>query len=140
MKRIFAALLFLVGGAGGAVAEGDLGVRGTQLDDLVVGTGESGYGVSSKEYQLTTGKLYQLKIKATGAKECAWEAPQFASTIWLRKIEAGGMEIKVPTFTELEFEDEGEAELFFVPIRTGTFEWRCRGMEQRGMTGNFVVK
>jgi uncharacterized cupredoxin-like copper-binding protein len=140
MKRIIATLLFLVGGAAGAGAEGDLGVRGTQLDDLVVGTGESGYGVSSKEYQLTTGKLYQLKIKATGAKECAWEAPQFASTIWLRKIEAGGMEIKAPTVTELEFEDEGEAELFFVPIRTGTFAWRCRGMEERGMTGNFVVK
>ncbi|HEU4519283.1 MAG TPA: copper-binding protein [Microvirga sp.] len=124
----------------GARAEGDLGAKGTQLDDLVVGTGESGFGVSKKEYQLTTGKLYQLKIKATGAKECAWEAPGLASTVWLRKVEAGGIEIKAPTFTEIEFEDDGEAELFFVPIRTGTFPWRCRGMESRGMAGTFVVK
>ena len=51
-----------------------------------------------------------------------------------------GIEIKAPTFTEIEFEDDGEAELFFVPIRTGTFPWRCRGMESRGMAGTFVVK
>ena len=121
------------------LAEGDLGVRGTRLE-LTVGTGESGFGVSRKDFELTTGKLYQLKIKATGAKECAWEAPQLAATIWLRKVEAGNVEIKAPTLTELEFERESEAEIFFVPIRTGTFPWRCRGMETRGMAGSFVVK
>ena len=121
------------------LAEGDLGVRGTRLE-LTVGTGESGFGVSQKDFELTTGKLYQLKIKATGAKECAWEAPQLAATIWLRKVEAGNVEIKAPTLTELEFERESEAEIFFVPIRTGTFPWRCRGMETRGMAGSFVVK
>lgn len=120
-------------------AEGDLGVRGTRLE-LTVGTDESGFGVSQKDFELTTGKLYQLKIKATGAKECAWEAPQLAATIWLRKVEAGNVEIKAPTLTELEFERESEAEIFFVPIRTGTFPWRCRGMETRGMAGSFVVK
>ena len=121
------------------LAEGDLGVRGTRME-LVVGTGESGFGVSQKDFELVTGRLYQLKIKATGAKECAWEAPQLAATIWLRKVEAGNVEIKAPTLTELEFERESEAEIFFVPIRTGTFPWRCRGMEARGMAGSFVVK
>ena len=142
-KRWTAMALALAGlalAAGTVRAEGDLGARGTRLDDLVVGLGESGYGVSRKDYELTTGRLYRLKIKATGAKECAWEAPQFAATIWLRKVEAGGLEIKAPTITELEFEKEGEAELFFVPIRTGTFPWRCRGLDQRGMAGSFVVK
>jgi hypothetical protein len=140
MKQSMVAIVALMAMMGVARSEGDLGVSGTQLEDLVVGTGESGYGVSKKEYELTTGKLYQLKIKATGAKECAWEAPQLASTIWLRKVEAGGIEIKAPTITELEFEEAGEAELFFVPIRTGTFNWRCRGLEGRGMTGSFIVK
>ena len=122
-----------------ALAEGDLGVRGTRME-LTVGTGESGFGVSQKNFELVTGRLYQLKIKATGAKECAWEAPQLAATIWLRKVEAGNVEIKAPTLTELEFERESEAEIFFVPIRTGTFLWRCRGMETRGMAGSFIVK
>lgn len=139
LKQWAVALGIVFAATGGAQAEGDLGVRGTRLE-LVVGTGDSGFGVSQKDFELTTGKLYQLTIKATGAKECAWEAPQFAATIWLRKVEAGKVEIKAPTLTELEFERESEAEIFFVPIRTGTFAWRCRGMETRGMAGSFVVK
>ncbi|MBC7800379.1 MAG: copper-binding protein [Gemmatimonadaceae bacterium] len=133
------ALVALVAATGVARAEGDLGVRGTRME-LVIGTGESGFGVSQKNFELTTGKLYQLKIKATGAKECAWEAPQLAATVWLRKVEAGNVEIKAPTLTELEFERESEAEIFFVPIRTGNFPWRCRGMEAQGMAGAFLIK
>ena len=139
LKQWTVVLVALVAVIGDARAEGDLGVRGTRME-LVVGTGESGFGVSQKNFELVTGRLYQLKIKATGAKECAWEAPQLAATIWLRKVEAGNVEIKAPTLTELEFERESEAEIFFVPIRTGTFLWRCRGMETRGMAGSFIVK
>lgn len=126
--------------SGWAVAEGDLAAKPTKLDDLVLGTGDAGFGVSKKEYQLVTGKAYQLKITSTGAKECAWEAPQFANSIWLRKIEAGDMEIKAAHLIELEFENEGEAEIFFVPIRPGNFDWRCRGLEGKGMAGKFAVK
>ncbi len=126
---------------GGAVhAEGDLALKVTKLDDLVLGTGEAGFGVSRKSYDLVTGKAYSLMIKSTGAKECAWEAPEFANTIWLRKVEAGEVEIKAAYLTELEFEREGEAEIFFVPIRPGKFPWRCRGLEGKGMAGTFAVK
>ena len=110
LKQWTVVLVALVAVIGDARAEGDLGVRGTRME-LVVGTGESGFGVSQKNFELVTGRLYQLKIKATGAKECAWEAPQLAATIWLRKVEAGNVEIKAPTLTELEFERESEAEL-----------------------------
>ena len=130
--------LALCGGA--ARAEGDLALKVTKLDDLVLGTGEAGFGVSKKSYDLVTGRAYSLMIKSTGAKECAWEAPEFAKTIWLRKIEAGEVEIKASHLTELEFEREGEAEIFFVPIRPGNFPWRCRGLEGKGMAGAFAIK
>jgi hypothetical protein len=126
--------------AGAARSEGDLSLKVTKLDELVLGTGEAGYGVSKKSYNLVTGKAYSLKIKSTGAKECAWEAPEFSNTIWLRKVEAGDVEIKASHLTEIEFEREGEAEIFFVPIRPGNFPWRCRGLEGKGMTGAFAVK
>jgi uncharacterized cupredoxin-like copper-binding protein len=125
---------------GAARGEGDLSLKVTELDELVLGIGEAGFGVSKKTYDLVTGKAYSLKIKSTGAKECAWEAPEFANTIWLRKVEAGDVEIKASHLTEIEFEREGEAEIFFVPIRPGNFPWRCRGLEGKGMTGAFVVK
>ncbi|WP_029353963.1 hypothetical protein [Bosea sp. 117] len=123
-----------------ALATGDLALKPIELKELVVGEGESGFGVSQKTYELETGKAYRLMIKSTGNKECAWQSPGLSQNIWLRKVEAGGMEIKAVHLIELEFEDAGEAEIFFVPVRTGTFKWFCKGMEARGMEGEFVVK
>lgn len=136
----FLTALFLSLAISPAFAEGDLGLRPTELEDLVVGLGDAGFGVSQKSYELVTGRAYSLTIKSTGNKECAWEAPEFANTIWLRKVEAGEVEIKATHLYELEFEGEGEAEIFFVPIRPGTYAWRCRGLEAQGLAGTFVVK
>lgn len=35
---------------------------------------------------------------------------------------------------------EGSLELFFVPIRPGSFEFSIEGLEEKGMVGKFVVK
>jgi hypothetical protein len=139
-KEVLALAIALTLSGIAARAEGDLSLKVTKLDQLTLGTGEAGFGVSKKSYDLVTGKAYSLMIKSTGAKECAWESPEFAKAIWLRKVEAGEVEIKASHLTELEFEREGEAEIFFVPIRPGSFPWRCRGLEGKGMAGAFVVK
>jgi hypothetical protein len=141
-KQVFAVAVALATACLGAAAraEGDLSLRVAKLDELLLGSGEAGFGVSRTSYELVTGKAYSLKIKSTGAKECAWEAPEFANAIWLRKIEAGEVELKVSHLREIEFEREGEAEIYFVPIRPGSFPWRCRGLEGKGMAGAFVVK
>jgi hypothetical protein len=123
-----------------ALAEGDLAQKPQKLPDLVLGTGEAGYGVSHKDFALTTGKAYRLKIKSTGQKECAWQAPEFVNFIWLRKIEVNKVEIKASHVYEIEMEREGEAEIFFVPIRPGEYAWGCKGLESKGMAGRFVVK
>jgi hypothetical protein len=134
---LVAAVAALPGLAG---AEGYLAQKPEKLPDLVLGLGETGYGVSQKDYALVTGKAYRLKIKSTGQKECAWEAPQFASAIWLRKVEVGHVEIKASHVYEIEMEREGEAELFFVPIRPGDYAWGCRGLEAKGLAGKLIVK
>jgi len=126
--------------SGAAYAAGDLTLKPTELPDLTVGQGDSGFGVSQKTYNLETGKSYTLTIKSTGKKECAWQSPGLFQNIFLRKVEAGEIEIKAVMLTELEFEQEGEAEMFFVPIKPGTFAWYCKGMEERGMKGEFIVK
>ena len=69
-----------------ALAEGYLAQKAEKLPDMVLGLGETGYGVSQKDFALVTGKAYRLKIKSTGQKECAWQAPEFVNFIWLRKI------------------------------------------------------
>lgn len=125
-----------------AYAAGDLSIRPTELEELTVGSGEYGFGVSPKKHEMETGKSYSLKIKSMGKQECAFIAPEFSNAVWLRKVEVGDIEVKAARFDEIEFNDgsELEAEIFFVPVRTGTFKWSCRNMEARGMMGEFVVK
>lgn len=123
-----------------ASAEGFLAGKPEKLPDLEIGLGDAGYGISQKTYALTTGKGYRLKIKSTGAKECAWTAEAFSASIWLRKIEINKIEIKAPFFTEIEMENEGEVDIFFVPIRPGEYTWVCKGLAEKGMTGTFAVK
>lgn len=133
----------LVSGMAGlstAQAAGDLTTKPVRLANLVMGSEESDYSFSEKKYELETGRAYRLKIIAGGQKECAFQAPAFMQSIYLRKVEAGGIEIKSVMLTELEFEDAGQAEMFFVPVRSGNYPYYCKGLESKGMQGEFVVK
>ena len=121
-------------------AEGYLATKPIELDELVLGTNPIGFDVSVKEYNLETGQSYSLMIKSSGFQEYAVVAPEFFDFIWLRKVEAGGMEIKANSIYELEFEDEGEAEIFFVPIRPGTYEMYARGLKEKGTVVTINVK
>jgi len=112
-----------------ATAAGYLASRAEKLPNLVFGTDDAGYQVSQKSYTLETGKSYRLKIISTGRKEYAVRAPQFFKFVWLRKVEAGGMEIKASALHELEFEEEGEAVIFFVPIKPGSYQISAAGLE-----------
>ncbi|MFT0860798.1 copper-binding protein [Ancylobacter sp. G4_0304] len=134
------ALAALLAVSGTAFAAGDLTLKPTELKPLKLGLGDAGYGVSEKTYNLETGKAYSLEISSTGKKECAWQAPAFFQSIFLRKVEVEEVEIKAIGLTEIEMEQEGEAELFFVPLKPGTYPWFCKGMDERGMKGEFVVK
>lgn len=121
-------------------AAGDMTRRPVALPDLVLGKDDSDYFMSQTEYQLETGQAYQLKIIASGQKEYAFQAPEFATSIYLRKVEAGGVEVKAVTLTELEFEEAGEAEIFFLPVKPGKYRFYAKGLEGKGMLGYFVVK
>lgn len=139
-KKIILAAAAVLALSGAALAKGDLTLKPTELPALKVGLGDSGYGVSQKSYELETGKSYSLELSSTGKKECAWQAPGFFQSIFLRKVEVEEVEVKAIALTEIEFEQDGEAELFFVPIKPGTYPWFCKGMEERGMKGEFIVK
>lgn len=126
--------------ASAVFAEGFLVQRTKRLPDLELGLGAAGYGVSDHKYELETGKGYRLWLKATGAKECAFVAPEFFKNVWFRKIEVNKVELKLQAVYEIEFEREGSAELFFTPIKPGEYEWACEGLEDKGMKGIISVK
>lgn len=111
-----------------------------RMEPLVIGTKENSFHLEPKEYRLKVGQGYRWKIKAATDFEYGLIAPAFFRNIWIRKIEMGSIEVKTATLEELEFEDEGEVELFFVAIRPGTYEFNIRGAEGRGMVGKIIVE
>lgn len=140
MKRFAFFALLIIAFSSAAHSKGYLARKAIELPDLVLGIDEAGYKVSTALYELETGKAYSLKIISTGRKEYALKSKDFFNFIWLRKIEAGGMEIKTTNLYELEFEDESEAEIFFVPIKPGTYKLYAEGLEFKGTFTTIKVK
>jgi uncharacterized cupredoxin-like copper-binding protein len=111
-----------------------------RLDTLTLGSETDSAHMAPKEYRLKSGQGYRLKIVASDQAEYALIAPALFRNIWIRKVEAGGVEIKSATLDEIEFENGGEAELFFVAIRPGTYEFGPKGLMDRGVVGKFIVE
>jgi uncharacterized cupredoxin-like copper-binding protein len=111
-----------------------------RLTPLQLGSDQNPASMEPREYKLKVGKGYRLKIAASDLNEYALVAPSFFRNIYIRKIEVGDVEIKAPTLDEIEFEKGGEAEMFFVAVRPGTFEFGPKGMMERGTVGKFIVE
>ena len=120
-------------------AKGDLALRSKKIV-LQLGSEKSDYDMSTNEIKLETGKAYRLEISSLGFKEYEFEAEEFFENIWIRKIEVEGVEIKVPSIKEIEFDREGEIEINFVPIRTGEFDFEIEGLTNKGMVGKFIIE
>lgn len=138
LRYILAGMAMLV--ATPAFTEGFLVGRMEKVPDLTIGLGESGFEFKQEPFQFETGKGYRMWIKSTGKQECAFRAPDFFQHVWFRKIEVNKVELKFSSVHEIEFEREGEAELFFTPIRPGEYKWECGGVADKGLTGTFSVK
>lgn len=128
------------GSSRAALARGDLATRPQRLEPLVMGSDENDFALSQREYRLETGRYYRWRVVAAGRREYNLVAPEFWRNVWIRQVLVGKTEIKTGTLEELDFDDVGEVEVFFVPVRTGTFIFRVRGLEERGMTGNLIVE
>ena len=111
-----------------------------ELEPLVLGAEDNSFHMEPKEYRLKVGQGYIWPIQAQTEFEYGLVAPQFFRNIWIRKVEIGDIEVKSSTLEEIEFEDVAEAELFFVAVRPGTFEFGVRDMQERGMVGTFIVE
>ena len=120
-------------------SKGDLALRSKKIE-LKLGSDKSDYAMSQNVFELETGKAYRLEISSMGFKEYEFEAEDFFKNIWIRKIEIEGVEIQAPVINEIEFEREGEIEINFVPIRTGEFDFEIEGLQNKGMTGKFIIK
>jgi hypothetical protein len=114
--------------------------RLVRLEPLTLGSEENNFHMEPREYRLKVGQGYRWKIKAATDFEYAFVAPVFFRNVWIRKVEIGDIEIKTGMIDEIEFEDTGEVEVFFVAIRPGAYDFGLRGMEARGVKGTIIVE
>lgn len=110
------------------------------MEELVLGSEDNNFHMEPKEYRLIVGQGYRWEIKAETDFEYGVVAPEFFRNIFIRKIEAEEIEISTPTLEKISFEDVAEAELVFVAIRPGTYEFGVENMKHRGMVGKIIVE
>jgi uncharacterized cupredoxin-like copper-binding protein len=85
---------------------------------------------------------YKLVLKNVGQKPHYFTAPEFYKSIATRKAETAEAEFKAPYYSAIEVNPGGTAYLFFVPVKTGTFDVYCTIEDHRdkGMDGKIVVE
>ena len=143
MKTLSTALIAAVLAASlGAAAAADLVKGRRNLPELVLGAeADTPYAVSEKEIEMEAGRYYRLSITAKGSLEYKFFAPEFFRNVWINEIVVNHLEIHMPGAPHhLEFDEPGTITIHFVPVRAGEYAWTVQGLEDKGMTGKFVVK
>ena len=141
MRSIVLGLVVVMLSATLVWAGGDLSRQSPLTLKVILGDRSNEYALLPKTWNLETGKLYKVTFVNQGKIKHEWAAPEFALTIWTRKVEVGGVEIK-GVINEIELQPGKTADWYFIPIRTGTFEMACEieGHKEAGMFGKVVVK
>lgn len=96
-----------------------------------------------RDLKLKVGQPYRIVMKNIGEKEHYYTAPEFFKAIATRKAQVNKVaEFKAPYFTAIEILKNSQAELFFVPVKRGTYSVFCTidDHREKGMEGKLVVE
>ena len=132
---LFAAVCLLF--AMPALAAGNLAKRAERLPELAL---DAAKGFSVKEYRLETGKYYRWRIVSDGREEYKLLAPELFRNSWIDQVSIEDKEVKTMGLYAVEFDDDGEIDVWFMPIRPGTYEFFVENLRSQGFTGNFIVE
>lgn len=130
---ILAAIAFAVA----AEAKGNLLKRAQRLETLMLNAAK---GFSIKSYEIETGVYYRWRIKSDGREKYKLLAPELFRNSWINHVSIEDKEVKLYGLYAVEFDDEGEIDVWFMPIRPGSYEFYVEGLETQGFSGNFIVK
>jgi len=133
-----AALTIALAAAPEAAAQGNLTRRAERLAELKI---DAATGFSIKSYRLETGKYYRLRVISDGRDEYSFRFPQLSRNAWFDQIVIEDKEVKpYGGIYSLEFDDEGAIDVYFIPIRPGTYEFFVENYRESGMLGVFEIE
>ena len=130
------AMLLLGGRPPGHAAEA-VTARAERLPTLELNAAD---GFSIAEYTVRSGAYYRWRIESDGREDYELVSPELFVNSWLDRISVDDMQIRAAGLTALEFGEEGEIDVWFVPIRPGRYEFHVERLENQGFRGVFVVE
>lgn len=101
---------------------------------------------SPRNLSFKANQPYRLVIRNNGEKDHYYTATEFFKSVAWRKAQTprpSGGELKAPYFTAVEaYKKGGSVELFFVPVKKGSFEVICtiEDHKDKGMLGAITVE
>lgn len=118
-------------------------VKMTDWDDMeTVEVSLTEFAFTPSTLTFTSGKPYKLIIKNDGEAKHYFVSDQFFRAIATRKVQGSDGEIKAPYFSALELFPGKELELYFVPVKKGTYsDLLCtiKGHAEEGMVGEIII-
>ena len=121
-----------------ASAEGNLAASPERLPDMQLDS--DSLTITPNEFELETGRYYRWRIVHDGGEEFAIVAPELFRNSWINQVIINDLEVTPYGLYSVEFDDEGTIDIWFVPIRPGSYDFWVDGYETRGMLGTFTVK
>ena len=141
MRRAIFATAMVAGlaaaSSGTAHAQAGLLSGRTDLEPITLASGKP---LASAPYELTAGKYYRIAIQADGSAELAVAGAEFFRNMWVNEVMINDIEVRPLGVDSIEFDDEGEATISFVPIRPGSFVLRVPGTTSDAQQAVFNVK
>ena len=125
------------GWSGDVQAQAGLLSGRTDLEPITLASGQP---MTKAPYELQSGKYYRIAIKSDGSAELAVAGPEFFRNMWVNEVVINDIEVRPLGVDSIEFDDEGEATISFVPIRPGTFVLRVPGTSSDAQQAVFNVK
>ena len=109
----------------------------TTLEPITIGAGKA---LADKPYKLEAGKYYKLVLKSDGSREIPIVGASFFRNIWVNQISINDIEVRPLGIDSFEFDDEGEIELTFVPIKPGTYTLGLPSAKSDRERATFIVE
>jgi uncharacterized cupredoxin-like copper-binding protein len=101
----------------------------------------SEYAFAPKEFTLTAGQPYEVKVVNKGTVKHEFTAEDFFGSVAFRKAEDASAEFKAPAPREVEVFAGKTIELYLIPTKAGTYKLVCEieGHFEAGMFGTITV-
>lgn len=142
------AVIISFGGAGAAIAAGDLTAQTPIEVKIELGNKENSLRFFPDKIELETGKLYKVVLRNPSAQAHYFSSEGLSRAVFTRKVQVLGPDGKTiaevkGTILEIEVYPGNTAEWWFVPVKAVTLnDLKCtvKGHSEGGMVGTITIK